>query len=50
MSSEESGQEVIGSDLYQCLYVKSLTWREAKINRLMKQLDEKARKKMYIRA
>ena len=33
ISSEESGEEVIDGETCQYLFVKSLLWREAKVNR-----------------
>ena len=43
-SSEESG-EVIDGETSQYLFVKSLPWREAKVNRFMRQMDEKVKKR-----
>ena len=50
ISSEESGEEVIDGKTCQYLYVKSLPWREAKVNRFMRQMDEKVKKKQSKRA
>ena len=45
ISSEESGEEEIGGEMEPVLYVKTLPWRDAKINRFMKQMDEKFKKR-----
>ena len=44
ISSEESGEEVIDGETCQYLFVKSLPWRETKVNRFMSQMDEKLKK------
>lgn len=45
MSSEESAEEVVDGVKYEFLSVKSLPWRCAKVNKFIKQLDEKIKKK-----
>ena len=50
ISSEESGEEEIDGEMELVLYVKTLPWRDAKVNRFMKQMDEKFKKRQSQRA
>ena len=50
ISSEDSGQEEVDGEASSFIYVKSLPWRESKVNKFMKQMDEKAKKKQSLRA
>ena len=45
ISSEESGEEEIDGEMEPVLYVKTLPWRAAKVNRFRKQMDEKFKKR-----
>ena len=49
VSSEESGQEEVEGEQTSFLFVKSLPWREAKLSKFMRQMDEKVRKKQSAR-
>ena len=44
ISSEESGEEEIDGDVQPYLYVKILPWRDRKVSRFMKSMDDKIRK------
>ena len=52
ISSEDSGQEEVdGEDeASSFIYLKFLPWRESKVNEVMKQMDEKAKKKQSLYA
>ena len=50
ISSEESGEEEIDGDVQQYLYVKLLPWRDRKVNKFMKSMDDKIKKKQSLRA
>ena len=50
ISSEESGEEDIDGGTQQCLYVKALPWRDPKVNKFMKAMDDKNKKKQSMRA
>lgn len=44
ISSEESGEEEVDCNIRQFLFAKPLPWRDAKVNRFMKQMDEKMKR------
>ena len=50
ISSEESGEEEIDGDVQPYLYVKILPWRDRKVSRFMKSMDDKIKKKQSVRA
>lgn len=50
ISSEESGEENINGTTQQCLYIKALPWRDSKVTKFMKAMDEKCKKKQSVRA
>lgn len=50
ISSEESGEEEVDGDVRQFLFVKPLPWRDAKVNKFMKQMDEKLKKRQTTRS
>ena len=52
ISSEDSGQEEVdGEDEASSItYLKFLPWRESKVNKVIKQMDEKAKKKQFLHA
>ena len=41
ISSEESGEEEIDGEMEPVVFVKTLPWRDAKVNKFMKQMDKK---------
>ena len=50
ISSEDSGEEEVDGDVRQFLFVKPLSWRDAKVNKFMKQMDEKLKKRQTTRS
>ena len=50
ISSEESAEEGIDDETNHTLYVKPLPWREARVTKFIRQLDDKTQKRQSTRA